>query len=132
MDQAKRSLIEQWLRKATNDLKSAARLAGGDEPLLDTAIYHCQQAAEKAIKAYLTYQDCCFGKTHDLSELLEQAMTFLPELSACLDQAELLTPCATLYRYPGDVQVPTRAEFDEALAAGQSILERMSASIDMA
>jgi HEPN domain-containing protein len=29
----------------------------GEEPYLDTAVYHCQQAAEKAIKAYLTYRD---------------------------------------------------------------------------
>ena len=39
-------ITQQWLKKARNDLKSADKLSSGTEPLLDTAIYHCQQAAE--------------------------------------------------------------------------------------
>jgi len=35
---------------------------GGDEPFLDTAVYHCQQAAEKALKAYLTLKDAPFQR----------------------------------------------------------------------
>ena len=31
-----------WLIKAMNDLKSAEKLIEGDEPILDTAIYHTQ------------------------------------------------------------------------------------------
>lgn len=32
-----------WLIKAQNDLKSCLKLAQGDEPILDTAVYHAQQ-----------------------------------------------------------------------------------------
>ena len=45
---AKRSLVRKWLIKARRDLLSARRLARGADPYLDTAIYHCQQCAEKA------------------------------------------------------------------------------------
>jgi HEPN domain-containing protein len=41
-----------WLIKAKRDLDSAVRLAADVEPYLDTAIYHCQQAGEKAVKVH--------------------------------------------------------------------------------
>ncbi|PSO84185.1 MAG: hypothetical protein BRC41_10750 [Cyanobacteria bacterium QH_9_48_43] len=42
--------VQQWLIKAQHDLQAARALANQTSPLLDVAIYHCQQAAEKAIK----------------------------------------------------------------------------------
>ncbi len=69
MDEAKVHEIRQWLIKADHDLRSAERLLTGDPPLLDTAVYHCQQVAEKALKAYLTLQDALFQKVHVLSAL---------------------------------------------------------------
>lgn len=65
MDEAKRSLVQAWLIKAQRDLASAQRLSVGDDPLLDTAAYHCQQAAEKAIKGFLVFSDVRVRKTHD-------------------------------------------------------------------
>ncbi len=66
MNEEKRIEIQRWLIKSQRDLGSARRLMEGDEPYLDTAVYHCQQAAEKALKAFLTYHDIVFEKTHDL------------------------------------------------------------------
>jgi HEPN domain-containing protein len=37
--------------------------------LLGDATFHCQQAVEKAMKAFLTWHDRIFRKTHDLVEL---------------------------------------------------------------
>lgn len=42
---------EEWLFKANSDLESAKVLLKNN--LLDTAIYHTQQSAEKALKGYL-------------------------------------------------------------------------------
>ena len=39
---------ESWLIKAYHD--PAKKLAQDQEPVLDTAIYHTQQCAEKALK----------------------------------------------------------------------------------
>jgi hypothetical protein len=47
MDDARRTAVRQWLQKAERDLASALRLLAGEPPFLDTAAYHCQQAAEK-------------------------------------------------------------------------------------
>lgn len=57
MSDAKEELTRSWLVKAKRDLLSAEQLAGADFPLLDTAAYHCQQAAEKAIKGFLLFHD---------------------------------------------------------------------------
>jgi HEPN domain-containing protein len=46
-------VVGAWLEKAERDLASAARLLDGTPPYLDTAVYHCQQAGEKALKVFL-------------------------------------------------------------------------------
>ena len=53
-------------------------LAGDRPALLDIAIYHCQQAAEKALKGYLVHRDKRVEKTHDVGLLLERAMQVEP------------------------------------------------------
>jgi len=42
--------IHQWMVRADHDLRSAELLFAADPPLFDTAVFHCQQAAEKALK----------------------------------------------------------------------------------
>jgi HEPN domain-containing protein len=60
--EAKHSLARSWILKARRDLLSAKRLASGVDPYFDTAIYHCQQCAEKVIKGWLVYHD--FSTVH--------------------------------------------------------------------
>jgi len=65
------NIIDLWLRKASNDLASAKKLSSGKNKILDTGIYHCQEAAEKAIKAYLISIGIDFIKTHDIVYLVK-------------------------------------------------------------
>jgi HEPN domain-containing protein len=117
MNEAKRQAIQQWLIKSQRDIGSARRLMEGDDPYLDTAVYHCQQAAEKALKAYLIAQDIVFEKTHNLVALIAACVPLEPGFSQLEEPAALLTPYATAFRYPGDVLEPEPAEAEEALAA---------------
>ena len=48
MDEPRQAVVREWLAKAERDLASALRLLDGEPPFLDTAVYHCQQAAEAA------------------------------------------------------------------------------------
>lgn len=66
MIEAKAQLVQGWLIKAQRDLASARVLMETTPPLLDTAIYHCQQAAEKAVKGYLVFCDQEFERVHDI------------------------------------------------------------------
>jgi len=55
--------VRQWLLKARRDLESAKVLF--DRKLNDTSVYHCQQAAEKSLKAYLAWHKVPLIKIHD-------------------------------------------------------------------
>lgn len=110
------------MAKARSDLGAARKLATGPETYLDTAIYHCQQAAEKAIKALLAQNDLRVEKTHDLEVLIQRATPFAPVLSELLDHADRLTPYAIAYRYPGEQLVPSAEEFAMALAAAEEMV----------
>lgn len=123
MNEAKQEEIKAWLLKANRDLLAARRLSGDEDPFLDIAIYHCQQSAEKAIKAYLVSRDQRFEKTHDLEVLINLAKPHEQRFSEFLKAAVLLTPYATEFRYPGDFIDPSREEFEEALAATQGVWE---------
>ena len=45
--------VAPWLAKADHDLETAERALYAGAPITDTAAYHCHQAAEKALKAFL-------------------------------------------------------------------------------
>lgn len=120
---AKRSLTRKWIMKARRDLLSAKKLARGNEPYLDTAIYHCQQTAEKAIKGWLLYHDIPFEKTHDLRLLVTMASEIEPRFTTWFDVAEQVSPYAIAYRYPGEVLEPTEDEFFQAFNAARDFYE---------
>jgi len=117
----KEELVRSWLIKASRDLLSARELADGETSLLDTAAYHCQQAAEKAIKGYLLYHDTRFEKSHDIELLIFQAVNIDPAFADCVEAARLLTPLAVEYRYPGDFIEPEPEEFQEAYESAQAL-----------
>ena len=70
MDEQRRSALD-WLAKAERDYEAARRMIDEPgEPLLDAGVYHCQQAAEKALKGWLTGRGVAVTKTHDLVHLV--------------------------------------------------------------
>ena len=125
MDDTKREWVRSWLTKAHSDLRSARALVALSEPATDTAIYHCQQAAEKALKAYLAFRDQPLERTHDLERLLELATELEPALAPLETQADVLNPYATAFRYPDTLGVhfPSVAEVDNAIEHAQAIYD---------
>jgi HEPN domain-containing protein len=121
MNEAKRQLIQSWLIKAQHDLASAHILAAHDSPLLDTAIYHCQQAAEKAVKGFLVFCDQEFERVHDVEALIKAATPYQAGFSAWAEVGRLLTPYARMFRYPGIVVEPNREQFSQALSSAEGI-----------
>ncbi len=64
--------IQQWLRFAESDMKSAEALHRVGEHL--NAIFHLQQAVEKALKAILIKKSSSFPpRTHDLNRLAQMS-----------------------------------------------------------
>ena len=60
----------ELLALAENDYQAALILARAENPQADAAGFHLQQAAEKALKAWLAFKGVDYPKTHDLNPLL--------------------------------------------------------------
>ena len=129
MDEAKRQLVQSWLIKAQHDLAAARKLSAEPDPYLDTAIYHCKQAAEKAMKGFLVFHDQDFEKTHNIQLLITLATSFEVGFSSWLEVAERLTPYAGMFRYPGEVLEPNQAEFDQALQEAEGLYSFVLSSL---
>jgi HEPN domain-containing protein len=102
LDPEAESLLRQWIDKADADLEVARRLAAeaaGNLRIREIVGFHCQQAAEKYLKAFLTRCQIEFPKTHDIKLLLELAGD---PLADSLSDAKWLTPFGVEIRYPGD------------------------------
>jgi HEPN domain-containing protein len=117
----KADLVRAWLLKAEHDLESSRILIRDEKRLLDVAVYHCQQAGEKALKAYLTEHDTIFPKTHELGELLNLCLPTNHDFERLRHHAETLSPLAHQFRYPGDAVEPSAGEAAEALRMAEEI-----------
>ena len=119
-----------WLSKARLDLRSAAVDLAVSPPIVGDALFHCQQAVEKAIKALLTWHDSPFRKTHDLVSLGGQAVEPDPSLEDLLREAAPLTEYAWKYRYPGEFVEPPPDRVTPILALAKEVVEAIATRID--
>ncbi|HRP94634.1 MAG TPA: HEPN domain-containing protein [Rhodocyclaceae bacterium] len=122
MDKELRNEASAWIARAEDDFAAARKLISGDDPLPATAAYHCQQAAEKALKAILAACDQTIPKTHDLRLLTELVAERHRAFAQCMEAAEWLNPFATEFRYPTDAPDPGLADASKALAFAAQIL----------
>jgi HEPN domain-containing protein len=113
MDEVRQAALE-WIAKAERDLEAAKRLIICVDPLLDTGAYHCQQAAEKALKGWLTFRSVSVTKTHDLVHLVRQCVKLDVDFQGLLEMAD--------FRYPGDMFEPPIEEAEMALRAAEKIV----------
>jgi len=92
--------VKAWLDKGGEDL-AAARVLKEHAPHLDSVVgFHCQQAAEKYMKALLVAMESEVPRAHDLDALLVPLVASLPELAAIEEAASYLSGFAVIPRYP--------------------------------
>ncbi len=85
-DPARVADTKAWLEKAAGDIK-AAEILSSESPLHGAAVFHCQQAAEKAMKGFLAWHDVPFRKTHDLEEIGETCVAIDSKLKGIVGRA---------------------------------------------
>jgi len=116
-----------WLAKAATDLRAAELERAAQPPITSDIVFHAQQLVEKALKAFLTWHDQPFRKTHSLIELGEQCAALVPELEPLFRRAAPLTEYAWKFRYPGEPEEPSVAEADGALAVASQVYQAVLA-----
>lgn len=118
---------ERWLRTATDDLKLAK--VGLSLELFEPSIYHCQQAAEKALKSYLIFKRQAIVKTHDLIQLLECCLGFDKDFEKLYQATKKLNPFSTKFRYPTEYDILEASELEFAIKNAESVLKFVSKKI---
>ena len=113
--------VRIWLQKAEIDLLSARILLEHDPPVLETTCFHCQQAVEKALKAYLVWKAVPFEKVHSLSYLLDLCEVQDTGFGSLRDRTETLAPYAIEVRYPGGILEISLEEAQEAFATAEAM-----------
>ena len=127
MDEPHRELVQEWLEKARRDLRGARKLIEEPDYLFDLAMFHCQQAAEKALKGFLVCHNIRFAKTHDIGALLDLAAQVDGSLQEFLPDARSLTRYSTDIRYPKGMREPEPIDFREAFSLAERIYQRVLA-----
>ena len=124
-------LVNKWLQRARSDLRMAEIALDSDQPESAGACFHCQQAVEKSLKAFLVFRDVEFEWSHEIGYLLGLCCKHDGAFGQFDRWAEQLTGFAVRFRYPLDRPDPPIEQAQETLALArqlwQSVLDRLPA-----
>lgn len=99
-------IVKEWLKYSKNDADAAMQLYKNMYPApLEIICYHCQQSAEKRLKAVLIAKGIVFDKKHDLAYLIglmDSGNNISNDLYTCCDS---LSQHSVNTRYPGGIQI---------------------------
>ena len=128
-DQLRHEEARAWLDRAGRNLQAARLLIAGDANT--EALFHCQQAVEKALKAFLTFHERAFRKTHDLGDLSPECFAIDDSLQPAVSQAEALTQYASRFRYPGAPYEPDATEAQDGLQRAETAVREVERRLPM-
>jgi HEPN domain-containing protein len=111
-----------WILKADHDLKIAKDEMKEREAVTDMVCFHCQQAVEKILKAFLISKNKEVAKTHDLSFLISECIKIDSEFKELFDKGiDLMGVYAVEMRYPGDMYIPSLEEAKDAISKAEYV-----------
>jgi HEPN domain-containing protein len=120
----------RWFLQAQADLEVVRTLQAGGH--YAAACFHCQQAAEKALKALLYSQGSRVVLGHSVRELARQCQAHDPAFTEVMGEAALLDQFYIPTRYPNGLPAPavpseiyTAAQAETAQEAAQRLLDRV-------
>jgi HEPN domain-containing protein len=94
-------LTREWIEKAEGDFATAGReLRARKSPNYDAVCFHSQQCAEKYLKAILQESNISFGRTHNLTALLDILVAGRERLESFRPLLARLGEYAVHVRYP--------------------------------
>jgi HEPN domain-containing protein len=125
-EDAKKKIVTEWLRKADADFELAVHLVAESTTFSNAIAFHCQQATEKYLKAFLVWHQVLFPKTHDLEEILDLVKIIDEPLAESLRDVIVLTPYGVELRYPGDRPDATPETAQEAVELARKVRDAVS------
>jgi len=100
----------EWIIKANSDLKIIEHELNlpEEEIVKDAVCFHCQQAVEKYLKAFLIHHKVKPKRTHDIGHLLDQCANIDKDFASF--EIKELSIFGVDIRYPDDFYIPTIEE----------------------
>lgn len=118
-----------WLAYANKDLRAAITLKNDQN--VDCALYHIEQAVEKALKAYLINTGTSFALTHDLVPLLNSCCKHDACFQDFCADIKEINPYSTKSRYPNKSYVePSIQEVDGLINKANTLVIFISNKIN--
>lgn len=96
------NIVLQWIHIAERDLIAAEQGLKTDTIITEIVCFHCQQAAEKYLKAFLVKFQIEFQKTHSIMTLINLCSKVDRSFKDKLSDADILTDYAVEIRYPDE------------------------------
>lgn len=118
MSEDEMNYLHQWISKAEEDLLVVRQLMSADILVKGAIAYHCQQSAEKFLKAFLIFHGIEIA-THNIEFLLEQCKIIDKRFSA-IDPRNM-TDYGVEVRYPGDFLEPSFKEIQVLITVVENI-----------
>lgn len=116
---------KEWLYFAQMDLESAKYLQGMLPVPYEIICYHCQQSAEKCLKAILILHKLEVPKIHDLVKLIQGILVYDPSLKPLISVVAGLTDFSTITRYPPTSQISS-LEANRAIKDAEEVFKACS------
>jgi len=117
-----------WIDKADEDAAAADTLAASDPArFAGTIAYHCQQCAEKYLKAVIENAGRRAPKTHALANLIGECTVIDPTFPPLTQECNRLQPYAIDVRYP--FMSPSASEASQAIADMQAVRQTCRAAM---
>lgn len=126
--------IRKWVIKGDHDLGTAKITYLHIPEYLDTVTFHCQQAVEKYLKAYLIFKNITFKFSHDLIYLLDIITQKDSDFESFYDTVSELQGYAVEIRYPNETIYLSNEKVEKAMIIARNVRElvtrKMNISID--
>ncbi|MBL7966590.1 MAG: HEPN domain-containing protein [Prolixibacteraceae bacterium] len=129
MNKATADFIKQWLAKANEDLLVVEKLTEYEIIATSSVCFHCQQAVEKYLKAFLIATGVDIKKTHNIEYLLSECSDFDRDFASV--NPKELSDFGVEIRYPGDMYIPDQQETLEYRTIAFEIKELVEAKIQV-
>lgn len=118
----RREIVARWLSRADHDIDTARTMLQVENPPTDVVCFHCQQAAEKCLKAFLVSLGREFPRTHDVMRLLALCTTEDDGFRDLEEDLMALVDYAVEVRYVDDWREIPFDEAESALAAADRVM----------
>lgn len=119
---------KRWLKQAKHDLLVAKKNL--ENKFFSDACYSAEQAAQKALKGYLYFQEVRFVWEHSVAELAKRAISYKKSFQELAEFGKILDQYYIPTRYPDALAPPavpfesySKKEAVEAIKIAKSILK---------